>query len=79
MAVRLGDKVTDSITGFTGVATARTLYLYGCVKVCVEPVELHEGKPVECQWFDEQRVDPHSKVTTGGPGNIPPSRNCPSR
>ena len=75
MAVKLGDKVTDYITGFSGIVTARTEYLYGCVRVAVEPTELREGKPVESQYFDEQRVDPQSEVKTGGPGDFPPSRD----
>jgi hypothetical protein len=53
--VKLGAKVTDSITGFSGIATARTEYLDGAAKVCVEAQELVDGKPVEA-WFDEPRV-----------------------
>jgi hypothetical protein len=79
MAVQLGQKVVDCLTGFTGVATAKTEYLYGCVRVLVEPTELStDGKPVEGIWLDEQRLDPTSEATTGGPGPVPPGRD-PSR
>ncbi len=77
--VRLGQKVTDNITGFSGIVTARTEFLYGCVRVCVEPEELKDGKPIEAQWFDEQRLDARSKATRGGPSAAPPTRDCPIR
>lgn len=67
LALKLGTKVTDRISGFTGTATARTEYLYGCVRVLVEPVGLHDGKPVEGQWFDEQRLSTASDAPRGGP------------
>jgi hypothetical protein len=72
--VKLGDKVKDSLTGFEGVATARTEYLYGCVHVCVTPTGLKDGKPIESQWFDEQRIDPASVAGDGGPGDHAPAR-----
>lgn len=79
MSIKLGTVVTDTITGFTGVATARTEFLFGCVRVCVEPKSVIEGKPAECHWFDEQRLDAASPATSGGPGPVPPSRDCPRR
>lgn len=57
MAIKLGSEVKDVYTGFSGVATGRTEYLYGCTRVLVEPRELHEGKPIDGQWFDEQRIE----------------------
>jgi hypothetical protein len=45
------------LTGFSGIATARSEWLYGCARICIEPEELHDGKPIERQWFDEQRVE----------------------
>jgi len=75
--VKLGSKVTDSITGFSGIATGRTEYLYGCVRVLVEPTEMKDGKPVESLWIDEQRLDEYSEAETGGPGEVAPSRDAP--
>jgi hypothetical protein len=76
--VKLGERVMDRITKFEGIATARSEYLYGCVRILVEPTELKDGKPVEGQWFDEQRVDNESDVKTGGPGPTPtPRRDAP--
>ena len=71
--VTLGKTYKDNITGFEGVAISRTTYLNGCVHVALQAPKCEEGKPVEPQWFDEQRVDPNSDVTTGGPGIHPPS------
>lgn len=53
--VELGKKYRDSITGFEGVATAKTDFLYGCVRVLLEGVTSEEKNPEEF-WFDEQRL-----------------------
>jgi hypothetical protein len=76
--ITLGNKYSDSITGFSGIATAKTFYLYGCVRVCLEPIELEKGLPKDSYWFDEQRLVPNSEATSGGPGDVAPSRD-PSR
>jgi len=79
--VRLGSKVRDTITGFQGIATGRTEWLYGCTRISVEPTTLHEGKPIESHWFDEQRIEvleagepkvsSDSSATSGGPQRDP--------
>lgn len=38
--IKLGDKVKDKISGFEGLATARSEFLYGCVRILVEPTGL---------------------------------------
>ncbi len=53
----LGTKVRDKFTGFSGVAVGRTEWIFGCTRYAVEATELHEGKPIEAQWFDEQRLE----------------------
>ncbi|HAM56249.1 MAG TPA: hypothetical protein DCQ64_12950 [Candidatus Rokubacteria bacterium] len=77
--IQLGDRVRDNITGFEGVATGRTEYLYGCVRICIEPSALQEGKPIEAIWFDEQRLDKASAAKTGGPALAPSHRDPPAR
>ncbi len=82
--IKLGNKVKDTVTGFQGIATGRTEWMYGCARICVEPQELHDGKPIEGQWFDEQRlevisddrpqVSKDSSATTGGPRRDPVQR-----
>ena len=79
MAVTLGTVVKDAITGFEGVAISRTEYLYGCVRIAVEPQALQEGRPIEAQYFDEQRLDASSAAVVGGPGDVPPRRDPPRR
>ena len=79
--IKLGSRVKDMYTGFTGTATARTEWLYGCNRIAIEPTELHEGKPIEAVWFDEQRVvmveereptvSPANDATSGGPQKDP--------
>lgn len=74
--IELGSKVTDSITGFSGAVVARAEFLYGCVRLEVQPEGLQEGKPIEPQWFDEQRFG-KSTAKTGGPGDVPPPLSHP--
>ncbi len=55
--VKLGSKARDIYTGLEGVAVGRTEWLYGCTRIGIEPIELKDGKPIDIQWFDEQRVE----------------------
>ncbi len=80
--ITLGDTVRDVITGFTGIAVARSEWLYGCVRLGVESKKLDkDGKVMEAQWFDEQRLElcgeskpkviKESLARTGGPRKDP--------
>ena len=81
--IKLGSKVKDQISGFTGIATARTEYLHGCARVVVDPQELHEGKPIDGRYFDEQQLEvveedvlERGDTRPGGPkGTTPPPRS----
>lgn len=82
--VKLGNKYKDSISGFAGIATARTIYVTGCIRVCLEQTKLSkEGSPMEC-WFDEIMLRTMSgrKVVSSsppaGPMRIPVRRNNPN-
>jgi hypothetical protein len=76
MAIKLGSKVKDKYTGFTGIAVSRTEFLYGCTRIGIEPTALHEGKPIESHYYDEQRVEVIEEAepivtkagSTAGPG-----------
>lgn len=83
--IKLGNRVRDHITGFSGVATGHAEYMYGCTRILIEPATLdRDGKPIDDRWFDEQRVEvvaeeapqvsADSNATTGGPQNDPPRR-----
>jgi hypothetical protein len=88
MAIKLGSRVKDSISGFTGIATARVEYMYGCARILIEAEQLRDGKHDDC-YFDEQRVvvleervpevSTDNSATTGGPQNDPPQRADPAR
>ena len=52
----MGCKVKDIITGFIGVVISRTQWLTNCNNYGVNPQELKDGKPIESQYFDENRL-----------------------
>lgn len=68
--IKLGKEYKDCITGFKGIATAYTVHLYGCIRVCVESEKEESGYSIEL-WFDEQRLVLESKAGNGGPQSIP--------
>ena len=55
--MKVGDLIRDTITGFEGIAIARTDWLNGCVRFLIQPKMLHEGKPVEAQSFDQEQCE----------------------
>lgn len=70
---QLGDTVKDKHTGFTGLMTARTEWLYGCTRVAIEAKELSkDGEVVQPQWFDIQRIELVEKAKAAEPPNEPP-------
>lgn len=76
MKVKLGEKYTDKFTRFTGVAMARTEYLYGCTSIGLLPLKLNEekGTPSNWVWIDEQRLVEDSPAKAGGLQPTPPQR-----
>ena len=79
--IKLGSKVRDSLTGFEGIASARTECLYSNTTITIEPTKLYEGKPAEGHCFEVTRIEliqesapPVSKssvATSGGPQHDP--------
>jgi hypothetical protein len=58
MKVKIGSRVRDFLTGFEGVAFARTEYLTGCAQICIKPTELNkDGEIREGTWVDETRIE----------------------
>ena len=79
----LGKRYRDVHTGMEGVATAKHIYLYGCVRISLE--FLKDGRP-ETEVFDEQRLVPvdveevvQPQATSGGPRNDPGRPAVPRR
>ena len=56
MRIKLGAKVRDLITGFSGVATIVADHLTGCRRYWVEGAANAEGKSTDL-WFDESRLE----------------------
>ena len=52
-----GKEVKDKVTGFTGICTGQTRWLYGCDQYCVTPKIDKDGKSGEMQWFDDGRIE----------------------
>lgn len=52
----LGLKVEDRVTGYKGVVTTISFDLYGCIQAVVNPATIKDGKTVESQWFDVNRL-----------------------
>ncbi len=61
--MKLGDRVKDTVTGFTGIAVMRLEKFKGATAFAVQSSELVEGKIVE-EWFEEGRLEivPASKT-----------------
>jgi hypothetical protein len=53
----LGDRVKDRISGFTGIVTGKAHYLYGCTQCSIKPQGLHNGAPIDADWFDEPQLE----------------------
>lgn len=55
--INLGDKVKDSVTGFKGIAVARTNWLHGCDRITIQPEGVDkDGKLFETFSFDEPQL-----------------------
>lgn len=54
--IRLGDRVKDKITGFTGVVVGITSWLNGCVRVGIQGASLKNGIPLGTEWIDEAQL-----------------------
>lgn len=73
--INLGDEVKCKITGFKGIAVARTTWISGCDRINIQPKGVDkDGKIFESQSFDEPLIEviKSGKVeegshSTGGP------------
>ena len=73
--IELGSKVKDPITGLTGIAVARAVWLHGCARIHVQRQGFDkDGKPFDIIGFDEPQLEvlQEKKVKkgsekTGGP------------
>jgi len=81
-----GNKVKDSITGFAGVAVAKTIWISGNVTIQIEATALEKSEPIDGHAFEYERVElveeskpPMSAKSDpskpGGPQKDPVQRN----
>lgn len=78
--VRLGDKVRDTVSGFTGVCVARTECLNGCWRMTLQPQRLNnDGIPCEAQTFDDLQLEvTEPKLQPVGSKETSGSRDAPA-
>jgi len=88
--IKLGNEVKDPITGFIGIAVAKTEWLWGCIRIGIESKLDKDGKIIEIQWFDEPRLEiigfadkpkkaEENKKPSGGPQRESSARRESSR
>lgn len=66
--IKLGTTVRDPITGFVGIATGRTEWLYGCGRIAIQAPIDKDGKVPSLEWFDELQLKADKpKKNIGGP------------
>lgn len=55
--VRLGDKVKDTVSGFSGIAVCKCSYLQGCNRIAIQaPVTKKNPKKLDWEYFDEPQL-----------------------
>lgn len=81
--LKLGQKVKDSITGYEGIAVARTMWLNGCERIAVQGPLDKDGMPPEEKWFDISQLvgvkASKKKEPPGGPTPTPQRHTDPTR
>lgn len=79
--IKVGQKVKEVVTGFTGIVTGRAEYLTGCAQILIQP-PCQDGKYTDSLWFDETRCEIVEAKPVAVPGNRPdagPDKPAPKR
>lgn len=69
MKINLGDKVKDTVTGYTGIAIARTQWLQGCDRILVQAPVLADSKIPDDRAFDEPQLKILKRAAIKSPEN----------
>lgn len=83
--IELGSIAQDKITGYVGMVTARTEWLYGCRRYVLQSREMKDGVPVADRGVDEDAIEvveaapAHVLHGRGGPGDVPRRQADPRR
>jgi len=64
MKIKLGSKVKDRVSGFTGIVESRIEYLNGCIQYGVVPKVGKDNKKGESLWVDEEQIEIIGKGVT---------------
>jgi len=73
MEIKMGRKVKDLVTGFTGIVTGKAIYLNGCTQYLVETKVNKDGE-LKWKWFDENQLKdlgPGIKISKSKKGKPP--------
>ena len=58
VGIALGQQVRDPLTGLEGTVICRSEYLYGCIRILVQPKGLtKDGAPKDPTWVDEPQLE----------------------
>lgn len=55
--INVGDKVKDTLSELEGRVIARTEWIYGCVRVTIQPFGSKDGKPFDTLSIDEPQAE----------------------
>lgn len=55
--IKLGCEAKDKITGFQGIVTGRSTYLFGCDNILLSPKSGKDNTYKDGHWFDEPRIE----------------------
>lgn len=55
--IEMGDKVKDTLSGFTGVVLARSEHMTGCNQLYILPVSDKDNDMKDGHWFDVERIE----------------------
>ena len=82
--IKLGSKVKDIVTGFTGIAVGKCQYLNGCDHIGIQPKVGKDGIMPGITWVDAPQVAlvsppkiPKGRRDKGGPRSGPSPRKHP--
>lgn len=57
MRINVGDRARDRITKLEGIVISRTEWLFGCVRLGIQPEGCKDGKPLDAWTFDEAQCE----------------------
>jgi hypothetical protein len=72
--IELGDRIRDRVSGIEGIATARTEWLFGCVRFILQPQGEKKdwGTPHEGFSVDEPQLELVEKAVVAPPKKVEP-------